>query len=274
MLRRGPLSNEEKKFIQDNHKRMTVAEIAKSCSRSIEPIKKYIVENNLSTFRIDDNNDRQLIRKRLENEYFWPSVLRALDDDEVDFFISAWIEYMEQFNEDMTTSEKAQTKQLILFEITKNRASLALRKALNRIEEVDELIQKELLKTKSTRDEAQIESWRIELNLSKAELQSYDSQIEKINKSCQDLYRDLKSTRDQRFKQVESGQTTFQAIIKELLDAKKREEKGRSLELLKLGADKSANDLSTYHQYADGQLDIPILNAENYMKSLEEDNNE
>lgn len=271
VLKRGPLSADEKEYIKVNHKRMTVSEIAKACSRNEDPIKKYMVDNKLTVYKIEDTSDRKMIKDRLENEFFWPAIVRSVTDEELEFFVAAWVEYMEQFNEDITTAEKSQTKQLIMFEILKNRSSFQLNRANRRSQEIDEELQIERLKPNSTRDDQRIGMLQNELAMIRTDVATYQTQIEKYNKACQDLYKDLKATRDQRFKQVENGETTFSSIIKELSDARKRRNKGLELELLKMGADKSEEIMSEYHMFADGNLDIPILNAENYLKRKKHD---
>lgn len=271
VLKRGPLSADEKEYIKVNHKRMTVSEIAKACSRNEDPIKKYMVDNKLTVYKIEDTSDRKMIKDRLENEFFWPAIVRSVTDEELEFFVAAWVEYMEQFNEDITTAEKSQTKQLIMFEILKNRSSFQLNRANRRSQEIDEELQIERLKSNATRDDQRIAMLQNEVAMIRTDVATYQTQIEKYNKACQDLYKDLKATRDQRFKQVENGETTFSSIIKELSDARKRRNKGLELELLKMGADKSEEVMSEYHMFADGNLDIPILNAENYLKRKKHD---
>jgi hypothetical protein len=266
--KRGKLSLEEEKFIRDNHKNMTLKDIAEAINRTIEPVEKFIVANGLTVNT--QEADRNLIKKKLLAKFFWKSVEAQLTEDEVDFFINGWVEMIEQFNEDVTPTEEQQIKQYLMCEILKNRCGILRKKEMDAIAQWEKQIQGE--EDSIDPDMMKIENLQRHIGLAKANLQSYATESEKYQKTSQDLMKDLKGTRDQRFKKVEAGQTTFTSIIKFLSDRKNAEQEGREIELLRLAAEKKRKELYDYHQYGDGQLDPPILNYESQTMLEEREN--
>lgn len=265
----GKLSLEDMKFIRENARQMKIEDIADALNRNVEPIQKFIVENNLSVN--SEDVDRKLIKDRLFKEFFWKATKEQLYPDEQEYFISGWVDIIESFNDDVKPSEKLDIKQLLLLEIQKNRAGITLKKNEELIKDFEEKIEKEMMKGVGNRDDARIEIWQAQINLMNSNIQQYIDQIDTANKTCKELRRDLKATRDKRFNKVESGQTTFQSILRELEDKDVREKEGRELELMKLAADKKTKELYEYHEYGDGTVDIPILNHHSHQLHKEEE---
>ena len=59
--KRGKLSLEEMKYIDDNAHAYSLDDIAVALNRTVEPVKKYIQQKNLSRFGMSD--DEHLLRK-------------------------------------------------------------------------------------------------------------------------------------------------------------------------------------------------------------------
>lgn len=268
----GKLSLDEMKFIEEHAAKMKIEDIANALNRHVEPIQKFIIERGLSVSGQDV--DRKLIRERLLKEFFWESTKAQLYPNEQEYFINGWIELVESFNNDVLPSEKLDIKQLLLLEIQKNKAGIALKKEEEVAKQYEELIEKEVLKGQGNRDDAQIMIWQNQVSLARTNIQAHLDQIDKCNKTCKDLRKDLKATRDQRFNKVEAGQTTFGSIIKALIDKSNRDMEGRELELMKMAADKKTEELYEYHEYGDGMVDIPILNHESFTLHQEREKDE
>jgi len=258
--KRGKLSNEEMAFIREYSRKMPKERIAQELNRTIEPIERYIAEQGLSTNTED--NDRQLVKKRLMNKYFWKSIEDQLQPEEIDYFVNGWIDLsMTQFGNDVTATDEQDIKQLLLFEIQKNRCGKQRRIDLETVDKY----QKEYMAEEAKGQLADPATLQIKMEL-KTQAQTAVSvnvqEMDKYVKSCDDILKRLKSTRDQRLKQVESGQNTFMSVLKFLEDKKNRELEGRKAELESLAADKKTKELYELHQFGDGTLDPPILNSE------------
>ena len=266
-LKPGGLSNEDRQYILDNMGKMTIEEIADAINRKPAPVRKFINERALKT--VQNNNtpidiQKEGIRFKLLREYWFPGIQRQLlvtkEFDEVNIFVNKWIEFMVQFKEDVLTSEKEQIKELILLGISIERVRAKEAKNLKKIDELELLIEEERLQ--SLPDIAKLQLWETQRDLAVAATEAYTKQVKDINSDIHNLNKSLKATRDQRFSKIESGDKTFTGLIRKLQDDKKRGELERDAELIKKATEKKRAELTQWHQFADGQLDIPILNVE------------
>jgi 5-hydroxyisourate hydrolase-like protein (transthyretin family) len=73
--------------------------------------------------------------------------------------------------------------------------------------------------------------------------------------------KDLKGTREQRKRNSEDAKTNFSAWLKQLDDPEVRKREGIDIEINRIAADKSIEEMSEYHTYEDGSVDQPFLNA-------------
>jgi len=75
------------------------------------------------------------------------------------------------------------------------------------------------------------------------------------------LMMSLKGTRDQRIKEIEKKTVSYVDLIKKLQEKEFREKEGRQLALFKKAVKQQEDELSDYHTYVDGELDLPILDS-------------
>jgi chromosome segregation ATPase len=83
------------------------------------------------------------------------------------------------------------------------------------------------------------------------------------------LFKNLKSTRDQRYKQAEESKSNFWVKLAELAEMKNREKDGRWMEIMAKAGEKAHSDLEQEIQYEDGTFDRPILTPESVEKDSE-----
>lgn len=271
--KRGKLSNEETAFIRENSRKMPKDRIAMELNRTIEPIERYIAEQGLSTNT--EEHDRTMTKKRLLNKYFWKSIEDQLEPEEISYFVNGWIDMMEMYNNDVTATEEQEMKQFLLFEISKNRCGKTKRKQIEEVEKWQKMFEDEELKGANKDPNLSSLYGNMKSN-AQTMVTQINMEMDKYVKACADILKSLKSTRDQRIKQVESGQTTFMSVLKFLEDKKNRELRGRIDELQKLAADKKTAELYELHQYGDGSLDPVILNHESsqLLKDMEKQDEE
>ena len=78
--KRGQLSLDEEKFIRDSYGSLTVDQIADQLNRNVDPIKRYIKENNLTIIdNADELKDNEILRQKLYSKTFWPEIKRQFD---------------------------------------------------------------------------------------------------------------------------------------------------------------------------------------------------
>lgn len=273
--KKGALSTSDMKFIEENCSKMNLQDIADQLNRNIEPIKKYMANKNLTSFDVDlKDADRVRLRNVLAKKYYYKGILAQLVQsptcDETEIFVNKWIDLMIQFKEDVLASEEQQITELILLNINLERIRRTEVKNITKIADLEDRIEKEYNRDASVRDTAALMRWETELQMCRASSSSYTSQIKTINHDIQVLNRDLKSTRDQRFNKIDSGDKTFLGILRRIQDDVIRSQLERQGELMRLATEKKRAELESYHTFADGQVDIPILNHKSAQKLIED----
>ena len=109
-----------------------------------------------------------------------------------------------------------------------------------------------------------------QLSFARNSIASYTNEYTKLLNEQQKISKDLKATREQRIKRIEDGKSSWVGLIRMLEDEAIREKEGREMEILALATDKAKSKLYEYHNFADKNVDIPILNPE----ALENHSNE
>lgn len=83
------------------------------------------------------------------------------------------------------------------------------------------------------------------------------------------ILRELKATRAERIKRIESNSETMgNWIAKMMSEPELRKQMGIEIEKMRLAKTVEYNRLSEYHTYLDGRIEQPILNSDN----IKEDN--
>ena len=152
-MKRGKFSEEELQFIRDESGERTADEIAKYIDRSPKTVKRVIENMNLVTTDMTlDEKDEVSLRKRLLDKDYWTEIEKQFTENEIDYFISIWIQLIKQFREDVLPTEELQIKQLITTEILINRCMVERKRALEEIERLTESINQEYSTTVEHRD--------------------------------------------------------------------------------------------------------------------------
>lgn len=261
--KRGQLSLEEEKFIEDNLQQLNLEDIAKSLNRSTAPIKRYIEEKRLFV-PSDEKNDNEYLRQRLHSKTFWSEIVRQFDDStgELVYFEDTWISLIKQFREDVLPAEELQIKQFITIDILINRSMKERKRHIAETEKLQKLVDQEYEKPEAERDIPKLANLETQLNFSRNSIASYTNEYTKLLNEQQKISKDLKATREQRIKRIEDGKSSWVGLIRMLEDEEIREKEGREMEILAAAKDKAKTKLYEYHQFADGHVDTPILNSD------------
>jgi len=265
-MKRGKFSEEELQFIRDESGERTADEIAKYIDRSPKTVKRVIENMNLVTTDMTlDEKDEVSLRKRLLDKDYWTEIEKQFTENEIDYFISIWIQLIKQFREDVLPTEELQIKQLITTEILINRCMVERKRALEEIERLTESINQEYSTTLEHRDTNMLLNLEQQLALSRSTQSTHTNEYTKLSKEYKELAKDLKATRDQRLRRIEDGKTSWIGLIRMLEDESVREREGSDMEVLSVAADNAGSNLSDYHSYDDGKLDMPILTPDTVM---------
>jgi len=282
--KRGKFSIEEINFMNTNMHSLSADEIAQQLNRTVEVVQKHLdslIDDKHETLNRLENKEAF---KDLKTKPFWAELKQQYSERELELYLYHWAKFLEQFNWDVTHSEESQICKTIDLEIMMHRnlkekfkidGELArldkeLNKALDKDKEIEEseLGEKDkgfLLsqhRTYTAAIMAQIQGIR---SSQMTRTKEYNELLDKHQK----MNRDLKVTRDQRYKDIEDRKKTFIGLLKQFENAKEKQRMSTEAELISLSSKKALNDLGEYHTYIDGTVDQPILNSE----TLKEDNN-
>jgi hypothetical protein len=260
--KRGQLSLEEEKFIRDNISSLSVENIAEQLNRNIEPINRYVDENQL--FALNEKGENETLKRKLRSKTFWNEIVRQFDKEtgELSYFEDTWVSLIKQFREDVLPAEELQIKQFITIDILINRSMKERKRHISETEKLQRLVDKEYEKPEDQRDIPKLANLETQLSFARNSIASYTNEYTKLLNEQQKIGKDLKATREQRIKRIEDGKSSWVGLIRMLEDEIIREKEGREMEIIAMATDKAKAKLYSYHEYLDHKVDSPILNPE------------
>jgi len=260
--KRGQLSLDEEKFIRDSINNLSIEEIANQLNRNIDPINRYIDEQQL--YAINEKGENEILKRKLHSKTFWNEIVRQFDEDtgELEYFENTWIGLIKQFREDVLPAEELQIKQFITIDILINRSMKERKRHISETEKLQRLVDKEYEKPEDQRDIPKLANMETQLSFARNSIASYTNEFTKLLNEQQKISKDLKATREQRIKRIEDGKSSWVGLIRMLEDEQIREKEGREMEILAMATDKAKKKLYEYHEYSDHKVDCPILSPE------------
>lgn len=281
--KRGKFSIEEIQYMNLNMNTLSVDEMAETLNRTVEVVQKHIdslLDNKNETLNRLENKEAF---KDLKSKPFWAELKQQYSERELELYLYHWAKYLEQFEDDVTHSEESQICKAIDLEIMMHRnlkekfkvdGELArLEKELVKALEKDKEIENGTLEDKDK--EYLLAQHRTYTQAIMAQIQGIRSsqmtrtkEYNELLDKHQKMNRDLKTTRDQRFKDIKERKITFFGLLQAFDDAREKQRMSTEAELIALSTKKATKDLGEYHTYLDGIVDQPILNSD----TLKEDN--
>jgi len=260
--KRGQLSLDEEKYIQENVGILSIEEIATHLNRNIDPINKYIKQKKL--YAADEVQEIETLKQKLYLKTFWHEIEKQFDRDsgELDYFENTWVGLIKQFREDVLPAEELQIKQFITIDILINRSMKERKRHIAETERLQRQVDKEYEKPEEQRDIPKLANLESQLSFARNSIASYTNEYTKLLNEQQKISKDLKATREQRIKRIEDGKSSWVGLIRMLEEEDVREREGREMEILAMATDKARQKLYEFHQYADNKLDSPILNKD------------
>lgn len=261
-FKRGPWSAEEKKYIYDNAGALSPEEIAANLGRNKQSIRNYMRTKGLLKYyatKMNSPKDSGLIK--LSKSIYYADLCRQFTEKELEVFEYHWLNTSRQFNDDIMHTEEMQIIDMIKFEVLMNRLLNQESEINNNISDLNEKLQNE--RNKRTPDIEIIKSYSIQIESLYRSLGQTQKEYNENHKSKTQIYQSLKATRDQRLKTIESSKETFIDWVKSLIkNPSLRRELGKDMEKHRIATEVEYKRLSDFHTYADGQVDVPILNSD------------
>ena len=257
MAKRGRMSEEEKDFLDSYLDSKTDEELAERLDRTVAFVARYRKKKPHTVITAEEDD----IVVALHNMYFWGEVKEQLSTDELRVFEARWVALNQQF-QDVLPTDQMQMKDLITLEILINRLLTEKHKVLSTIDRLEKQLEREEKLPDEDRDVNLMLSIETQLNAAMASQSARTNEHMKLQEKKDAKFKDLKATRDQRFKQLEDSKKSFFDLIKTLDERNVREKEGRHMELFRMAADKSKEDLAEYTEFEDGTVDQPFINHE------------
>jgi hypothetical protein len=256
LRRRGRLTESDRHFIADNADKMSATEIALHLNRSIELIKAHIVN-----FRVSDGVKED---GALKSSEAWRALKLEFTELELRYFEESYKKLIEQFKGDVLPSEETQIIQAVKFELLMSRnlkERRRLRIEIDRLEaEVNDFVSEHPVMEPEHRDYLlNLESQATAARVSE---QNRTNEYVKLQERHEALMKSLKSTRDQRVKQIDNVKVDFLSVVKMLADREAQERESRRMELLRKAGETASRKLAKPHKYEDNNEDLPILSGD------------
>src|SRR3990167_6329442 len=253
------LSNKSKQFIQENKNDLSVEEMAKTINCSVNTINNILETSDKAAFNIKSKNK---LRQKLQ----WKQLKEKFSDHELEKFEQDYGKLMEQFGEDVLPSEEMQIMQIIELGILLDRIMIekqTTREHVNKLEKMQKQFYEKYKGDYTAMDENDrrfMVDLETQIGTLRSSEQNRTNEYTRLQEKHAHLMKDLKGTRDQRIKQIESGgKLSFIGLLKLLSNKDFQEQETRQLELFKLAAKKQKKELTDYHAFLDNEIDKPIL---------------
>ena len=271
--KRGKLSLDEENYIRENVADLSIEQIAEAINRTVKPVERYIIENNLgvSTLTEQANNNTLLIK--LHSKTFLPEIQRQFDETtgELEYFESTWIGLVKQFREDVLPAEELQIKQFITIDILINRSMKERKRHIQETERLQREVENEYKLPEEARDIAKLANMETQLSFARNSIANYTNEYTKLLNEQQKISKDLKATREQRIKRIEDGKSSWVGLIRMLEDEEIREREGREMEIMNMATQKTKKELRELFTYADDNVDHPLLNCDTMIEEEKTD---
>lgn len=284
---RMPLTNEEKRFIQDNCLSMSDKELAEYLKRDRKTIQKFrnsigikkrqggvLSEaktpsaNLVNSQKMTEKEKSNFFKMQLQNSLYYENLVQQFSKFEINFYLEEWSSLCIQF-EDIIATEIRQIDELIKVEIMSNRLLRSIKLAED---EIDRLAQsltdldKEQEAAEASTPDEENDAFEQRLELLRAMIRTFSASstamttdYQKLLTSKNNLLAELKARRKDRIEQVNRPGTTFLDVVKSLRDDEQRKIQGRHMELVKIAQDRKMDEWRKPTRFPDGTVDCILL---------------
>lgn len=269
-VRRGPLSRDDKKYIESHRERHTVQQIAEALNRPLTIINTYIekVEKGFS-------EENKTIGETLRGSPEWRRYEEEFTPKELEFFEHKYIQMIGQFSDQgVLPTENTQVCQAITLDILLHRVMAEQKQSLVAMENCKDMLAELYKKRDAAQNNpnkkntlnkiaADIIIFEDRYNYHHDAVKNLAQRYETYLKKHQDILKDIKGTRDQRVKIFENSKQSFLGFLRALQDDRFRDQAGEEAALLLAATNKEEKRLGELHTYEDGSEDQPFKTPEN-----------
>ena len=255
-MKTGRLSKEEKRTIARLAETMTVEDIAAQLDRQVDSIDKYIKEN----LKIGIT-DIEMAEFELETRPYYFELEAQFTPSELQNVKYYWSRLIAQFNRDqILQTEEMQIVDLIKLEILCNRSLSSQKSNREMLELAERDLQDQRELDKEDRDTDFMVSLQRNIASLKAAQEALGKDYREVLTKKNNLFRELKGTREQRVKRLEDSKASFTAWVVTLYqDPELMKSYGIEMEKMKAAMEAEKTRLAKWHKFEDGMVDQPFL---------------
>ena len=256
-MKKGRFSKTEQEFIRENHKEMSIHEIATHLDSDPDSIESY-VKQKIGNTTLDEREIEAL--HDLQSRPFWKDLQKQFSEDELQSLLYHWGRIITQFRDDVLPTEELQIIDAIKLEILMNRALIGQQTNMKDIGRYEEQVTEEKGKPLEIQDKDYIFNLERQVAVCRAAQESLTREYKDLQTKKASMLKDLKATREQRIKRLEDSKQTFIGWVRNLMsNPEVRRELGVEMEKMRLATNVEADRLTEYHKYEDGMIDQPFL---------------
>ena len=256
-MKKGRFTKTEQEFMRNNHREMSVLELATHLDRDPTSVESYVKEK-IGNTTLDDREIEAL--HDLQNRPFWKDLQKQFSEEELQSLLYHWSRIITQFRDDVLPTEELQIIDAIKLEILMNRALIGQQTNMRNISHYEEMVTVEKNKSLEIQDKDYIYNLERQIAVSRAAQESLTREYKDLQTKKASMLKDLKATREQRIKRLEDSKQTFIGWVRNLMsNPDTRRELGIEMENMRLVMKEEEKILSNYHQYEDGGVDQPFL---------------
>lgn len=260
MVKSGRFSDEESDFINKNKDKLTTEEIAARLNRRVAAVSDYIIRH----FGIAKADALKLESKaHLKSRPFYGDLQRQFDKDELKTFEDQYIKMYAQFKDDVFHTEEMQILDIIKISIMCDRILINQGNIRRQIEQAEYEILTEKTKSREMWDFQFLSNLERQVAVLQGSTKNMSDEYRDLMTRKSALLKDIKGTRDQRFKNIENSKQTFSDLMTSLTEnSEYRRMVGLDMEKYRLAMLAETNRLGRPVEFEDGTIDRPLLNSE------------
>ena len=265
------LSPENKKFIEENARKMSVDDIADELGKTRITVYKYMEKHGLlSEEDKRDSRIKRAILNDLHNQMFWHSVKKQNSPEELEFFEDTWYEFLIQLDDNVVATEKMQLRRLIETQIAIDRLAIQERKAIADLEKYEEDIQDLKSAINETDDDDETLFLRAELqkientqSLLFASRANTGRDMDNLVKAQSKLMNDLDVTRNNRVEKYDISDKTWSKMLLEIRENPRLKKQMSAMSYISfLATERMKQRLTIDYTYSDGECHPPLMLTE------------
>lgn len=261
----GPLSKADKDFIFQNVDVMSAEDIADHLDRNPKSVRNHIQKNRLGKkFEAASSSEftQNQLYTQLKDKPFFRQLQQQFSDDEILYFCEYWVLTVGDFGGNILSYEELELKEWLTFEILKGRELKQNKINIIRKQSLKEQLEDEFKKDKDERDMPYIKYLQGEIMAITEDIKRYNKEFSDLAYKADKIKQGLVKSRDQRTKDMDMAKLDWTSYLKMLQEYDVKKRVGNEMEIFKMSEDKKREELYEYREFADGEVDLPILNAE------------